>query len=691
MNPSWMLLQITAILALALVGTHFARKSRAAVRHVLLAAAFGALLTLPFASMVAPSVPLEVPASVHAVIVPIDVEPDPIATGAPARVETAAPPSPSNTRTSWSWPSLATILVGAWIAGALVFLVPVFVGLWQVRGLRRSGLPWSDGGVTVTLAVERGLRRRVDVLRHESVPGPMTCGVIHPAIVLPMDAESWPREDLHRAIVHELEHVRRADWITHCLARVVAAGYWFHPMVWVAWRRLVLEAERACDDAVLRESEATAYADQLVVLATRLSAASSQPQLAMANRRDLTTRVRAVLDGAQRRGKAGSMWVAAAAVACALLVMTMSPLRIVAATRSQNPAGQSEKFDVVSIRPCPDVATAQTGRGAGPNLAQTSPGRVYWACVTLASLVDQAYAGWDFPLLNRQDQPVAFENPPGHPIRLGSDDRDMGPKRLRGGPPWVYTDRFAIEATASTTVISPERGNLFRLPAPMNRALRAMLTDRFQLKVRRETEPRPMYALTVAPGGLKIKPPVPGDCVEFAPGMSRMRPSSARPYCGDTRHTTPLARLELMLSGADRETVNALPGPDRRLEYASRTLKEVAEYLSNVMDRYVLDKTDVTGQFSFAIEYKRDEHTPGATMGINASSDSLAAEDRARPALTSRDQTIFQALEAVGLKLEPTTGPSEYLVIDSAQKPRPNDPAPAVETPARAAGAGPRR
>jgi hypothetical protein len=40
---------------------------------------------------------------------------------------------------------------------------------------------------------------------------------------------------------------------------------------------LVLEAERACDDAVLRESEATAYADQLVVLAQRLSAASSRP------------------------------------------------------------------------------------------------------------------------------------------------------------------------------------------------------------------------------------------------------------------------------------------------------------------------------------------------------------------------------------------------------------------------------
>ena len=61
-----------------------------------------------------------------------------------------------------------------------------------------------------------------------------------------------------------------------------------------------------------------------------------------------------------------------------------------------DPPAQSEKLSVVSIKPCPDVASAQTGRGAGPNLAQTSPGHVYWACVTLAALVNQAYAGWIF-------------------------------------------------------------------------------------------------------------------------------------------------------------------------------------------------------------------------------------------------------------------------------------------------------
>jgi Zn-dependent protease with chaperone function len=74
-----------------------------------------------------------------------------------------------------------------------------------------------------------------------------------------------------KRIVHELAHVRRGDWVSQCFARAICALYWFHPLVWVAWRQLQLEAERACDDAVLACAEATDYANQLVGLAKRLS------------------------------------------------------------------------------------------------------------------------------------------------------------------------------------------------------------------------------------------------------------------------------------------------------------------------------------------------------------------------------------------------------------------------------------
>ena len=188
------------------------------------------------------------------------------------------------------------------------------------------------------LALDAGIHRSVEALLHESLPGPMTCGVLHPAIVLPRDAENWQPEDLNRALVHELDHVRRGDWITLCLAQALCAVYWFHPLVWAAWRRLALEAERSCDDAVLGASEATAYADQLVGLAQRLSHAPGpygRPEIAAAgdgeSRRPGDARRRgAGWPDNGSRSRAGKFPVAVAFASAATLVLTISPLTMVA-------------------------------------------------------------------------------------------------------------------------------------------------------------------------------------------------------------------------------------------------------------------------------------------------------------------------------------------------------------------------
>jgi TonB family protein len=103
---------------------------------------------------------------------------------------------------------------------------------------------------------------------------------------------------------------------------------------------MALEAERACDDAVLERSEATAYADQLVGLARRLAARPAAT--AMANRSDLATRVRAVLDGEQRRGRAGRRAVMLAGASAALAAMTIAPLQVATAAP---PAAQETVAD----------------------------------------------------------------------------------------------------------------------------------------------------------------------------------------------------------------------------------------------------------------------------------------------------------------------------------------------------------
>jgi hypothetical protein len=180
------------------------------------------------------------------------------------------------------------------------------------------------------------------VLLHEEILAPLTYGIWRPAILFPSEAREWNQADLRRAIVHELEHIRRADWAVQLMARAICAFYWFHPLVWVAFKWLSVEAERASDDAVVRSAESTEYAEQLVLLAGRLSKAHSQPALGLANSNALSTRVSALLDGSQRRGRASLMMAASALGVAVLVVVAIAPVRAVALSRKQTIAPAQE-------------------------------------------------------------------------------------------------------------------------------------------------------------------------------------------------------------------------------------------------------------------------------------------------------------------------------------------------------------
>jgi hypothetical protein len=180
------------------------------------------------------------------------------------------------------------------------------------------------------------------VLLHEEILAPLTYGIWRPAILFPSEAREWNQADLRRAIVHELEHIRRADWAVQLTARAICAFYWFHPLVWVAFTWLSVEAERASDDAVVRSAESTEYAEQLVLLAGRLSRAHSQPALGLANGNALSTRVSALLDGSQRRGRASLMMAASALGVAVLVVVAIAPVRAVALSRKQTIAPAQE-------------------------------------------------------------------------------------------------------------------------------------------------------------------------------------------------------------------------------------------------------------------------------------------------------------------------------------------------------------
>ena len=346
----------TIILVIGLTIVMLSRRARASVRHLLLAATLASVLALPLIVLAVPEVTIGVLGSQASESTDLKPAAPSVAPTAPTG---ASLPSRATESASWSLPSWMTIIRTVWLAGAILLLAQLAVDLRRLYRTRRDGRPWLERRELMqSLASECGIRRKVEVLLHEGIPGPLTCGAWRPAILLPDEACEWDEADLRRAIVHELEHVRRGDWAIQLAARATCVLYWLHPLVWVAFRRLSLEAERAADDAVVRSAEHTEYAEQLVLLAGRLSKEQAQPALGMVNRSDLSARVSALLDDSQQRGRAGRWATASALSVAGLVALAIAPVRAVTQTGK------------------PTVAWAQEPRSQNRSQGNTTKNRV---------------------------------------------------------------------------------------------------------------------------------------------------------------------------------------------------------------------------------------------------------------------------------------------------------------------------
>ena len=434
----------TVVLTLALVAAQSARRARASVRHVILASAFGALFLLPAVVLLLPPFPVTVSgATVRGLLSARQIDVQMLDDRRTMTVIDHVRPAPAGPPAD----SYTGLLRSAWSGVVLLTLAPVVMALWRLNELRRGGLPWLNGAqLAREIAGQAGIRRSIDLLFHPEVLTPLTCGLARPAIVLPADVDRWGDGQLRHAIVHEMEHVRRGDTVVQLGARIVCALYWFHPLVWIAWRRLCLESERACDDAVLRDSERTEYAEQLVALAGRLPSHAWLPGVSMANRSDLSARIAAILDSRQPRGRAGALSAGAILGVAGLVIVAISPLRAV--TRAQVQAAGSGTFEVASIKrnPSGDMRAS----------IQALPGGYRAVNAPLRLLIRDAYALQGFQLV--------------------------------GGPSWLDSERFDILAKAEGNP-TPDQERLM---------LRTLLAERFALSVHAETRKLPLYAMVMA-------------------------------------------------------------------------------------------------------------------------------------------------------------------------------------------------
>jgi uncharacterized protein (TIGR03435 family) len=632
------------------------RRNRAAVRSAVWLAASLKFL-VPFSLFVrlgtllapAPAVPSGPIATAPAVAAAIDQLAQPFSDAL------AAATSPALSSSDWT----LAILTAIWSLGVGMVAFNRWRGWQRIRAALRASRPATIQGLDPSPSVEMRSSSRL--------LGPGIVGIWRPVLLVPdgLDRHLTPPQ-LNAVLAHELHHVQRRDNLIAAAHMVVEAVFWFHPVVWWIGARLVDERERACDEHVLRRFNAPLVYAEGILEVCKLYAEPPLPCVSGVTGSNLRRRVEDImvnriglhLDGTRRTVLAVAA-IAAFALPIAVGVMT-APLHAQSPPAATQDPASRPKFEVASIKPCDPQPVPPGGRTGGGGSGQFSPGRAYLDCFVVRNLVSVAYIGnraqkdASSPLNNWPGMAGFVRNVPGEP------------QQIRGGPAWVYSDKYTIEAKAEgldpTLQRGPDRGLML---GPM---LRALLEERFQLKVHQEIEEVPMFALTVAKGGLKIKPMAPGACTSDRSNGPVLLSDAARlgvkPTCG---------------------TVNGGPnGPNWRYEHGGQTLAVVATMLSADLGVKVLDRTGVTDIFNISWEYGPDDSTPGSLRWLATY----------RPEATPTPPTaasVFKALEEqLGLKLERIKGPRAYIVIDRIERPTPDAPSLIAAPPPRASGAGAR-
>ena len=189
--------------------------------------------------------------------------------------------------------------------------------------------------------------------------------------------------------------------------------------------------------------------------------------------------------------------------------------------------------------------------------------------------------------------------------------------RIRGGPPWMRSARFDIDARADPAVDDRLRSLDAAQAREIERGMvRSLLADRFGLKAHEESHVEPVYDLVVAKGGPKFQ-----------------------------------------VAQVNGTTINGGKG-QMHVAGSDHTLALLAEQLARLVGRVVVDKTGMDGRFDLTLAWTPDDPSAGASAS--------SIDGGGGP-------SIFTALqEQLGLKLKPAKGPVPILVVDQMERPSQN-------------------
>jgi uncharacterized protein (TIGR03435 family) len=236
---------------------------------------------------------------------------------------------------------------------------------------------------------------------------------------------------------------------------------------------------------------------------------------------------------------------------------------------------------------------------------------------------------------NQQGGGLAGPQPGGRFIAIGVTLRRLvagayDDAQVDGGPAWIDTDRFDVNARADGE----------RSPAEIRHMVRPLLAERFKLIVHSETREMPVYVLTAARTDRKLGPTLresDATCAEEARNFFPAAPAFP-PACGDFRASA------------------------RTLTARGMTMPGLARLLSGRVGRPVLDRTGLEQAYDLEIEWSSDLGLQQAPPGSAGASE-----------LTPDGVSLFTALqEQLGLRLQATRGPVDVIVIDRVEPPTPN-------------------
>jgi beta-lactamase regulating signal transducer with metallopeptidase domain len=182
--------------------------------------------------------------------------PIPAIRAVPMAVLAGAFPPAAVTTTHDRWPA---ILLAVWITAAFAIVVRFSLTRHRLVSLAtRTALPPNAREAAALDRARRslGVASSIDIARCAFPEAPAVLRIFRPVVVLPADGcDDLSDEELESLLRHECAHVARHDNAIARIESLVAALFWFHPLIWIAQRIAAVERERACDEAVASDAD----------------------------------------------------------------------------------------------------------------------------------------------------------------------------------------------------------------------------------------------------------------------------------------------------------------------------------------------------------------------------------------------------------------------------------------------------